>query len=168
MKKIAQAVVADQAGHKTLWTLRKYADEKAFQDGKPFDVAEIDGNLMLNEGIGEHIDLLCGIGGTAFSNANARIGVGDSDTAAEATQTALQAATNKAYAAMEATYPSRAAQTVTFRSIFTANVANYAWKEFTIINAASDTGKNLNRKVSDQGTKTTGQIWTVDLAITFS
>ena len=168
MEKIAQAVVADLAGHKTKWTLRKYADEKDFQNNKPFDVAEIDGNLMLNEGIGEHIDLLCGIGGTAFSNANAYIGVGDSDTEAAATQTALQAATNKAYAAMETSYPSRTNQTVTFRSVFAANVANYAWKEFTIINAATDTGKNLNRKVSDQGTKTTGQIWTVDLAITFS
>lgn len=160
--------IVDQAGHKTLWTIRKYADKKAFQDGKPYDVAEIDGNLMLNEGIGEHIDLLCGIGGTAFSNANAYIGVGDSTTAADATQTGLQAVTNKAYAAMAATYPSRSGQTVTFRSVFAAEVANYAWAEFTVINAATDAGKNLNRKVSDQGTKTSGQIWTVDLAITFS
>ena len=92
----------------------------------------------------------------------------DSDTAAAATQTGLQAATNKAYAAMAATYPQVSNQTMTFRAVFTELVANYDWREMTVANGNSDSAKNLNRKVSSQGTKASGQIWTLDLAITFS
>ena len=160
--------IQDRGGHKTKWTIKKYLNDKAFRAGKPFGIAEIDGNLMLNEGIGEHIDLLCGIGGTAFSNANAYIGVGDNNTAEAATQTALQATTNKLFKAMAASYPARVNQTVTFRAVFGSADANFAWAEFTVTNGNSDTAKNLNRKVSAQGTKTNGQTWTVDLAITFS
>jgi hypothetical protein len=131
-------------------------------------VAVIDGNLLLNEGIGELLDLLIGVGGTAFSNANAYIGVGDSSTAAGATQTGLQAATNKAYKAMESSYPSRTNQTITFRAVFGSSDANYSWQEFSVANGNSDSAKNLNRKVSNQGTKASGQVWTVDLSITLS
>ena len=42
----------------------------------------IDFNVALNEGLQELINLLCGISGTPFNNANAYIGVGDSTTAA--------------------------------------------------------------------------------------
>ncbi len=114
------------------------------------------------------IDLLIGGSATPYSNANAYIGVGDSNTAENATQTGLQAATNKLWKAMEATYPTNASQKVTFRSVFGSAEANYAWNEFTVTNASDDTGDNLNRKVSAQGTKTAGQTWTVDLEITFS
>ncbi|HSW37858.1 MAG TPA: hypothetical protein VLL97_00025 [Acidobacteriota bacterium] len=160
--------IKDKSRYQTLWTIRKYANDADYAAGRPFETARIDGNVMLNEGIGEHIDLLCGIGGTAFSNANAYIGVGDSDTAAAASQTALQAETNKLFKAMESGYPQRSNQTVTFRSVYGSADANYAWKEFTVSNSNSDAGKNLNRKVSDQGTKASGQTWTVDLSITFS
>jgi hypothetical protein len=69
---------------------------------------------------------------------------------------------------MEATYPSRTGQTVTWRAVFGSSDANQAWKEFTVSNSNSNSGTNLNRKVSDQGTKTAGQTWTLDLAITLS
>ena len=160
--------ITEKTGYKTRWTIRKFADALAFQKGKAFETAVIDGNLMLNEGIGEHIDLMCGLGGTAFSNANAYIGVGGSSTAEAATQTALQATTNKLYRPMESGYPQRSGQTVTFRSVFGTAQGNFAWNEFSVANGSSDTAKNLNRKVSAQGTKTSGQTWTVDLAITFS
>jgi len=154
---------------KKLWTIRKYADDQAYQADQPYEVSEFEGNMLLNEGIAELLDLLCGLGTpTAFSNANARLGVGDSSAAEAATQTALQAATNKLWKAMEATYPSRASQTVTFRSVFGSTDANYAWNEFTVVNAADDTGDNLNRKVSAQGTKAAGQTWTLDLSLTLS
>jgi hypothetical protein len=52
--------------------------------------------------------------------------------------------------------------------VFGSADANYAWQEFTVANASSGTGKNLNRKVSNQGTKASGQTWTLDLAITLS
>jgi len=154
---------------KKLWTIRKYADDQAYQADQPYEVSEFEGNLLLNEGIAVLLDLLIGAGTpTAYSNANARLGVGDSSAAEAATQTALQAATNKTWKAMEATYPSRASQTVTFRSVFGSTDANYAWNEFTVVNAADDTGDNLNRKVSAQGTKASGQTWTLDLSLTIS
>lgn len=159
----------DAIRYRTLWTIHKYLNDEAFQQGTPYAVEEIPGNLLLNEGISELLLLLTGTGSpTAWSNAAARLGVGDSPTAAAAAQTGLQAATNKTFKGMEASYPSISGQTVTFRSVFASGDANYAWEEFTVVNAADDTGDNLNRKVSSQGTKTAGQTWTLDLAITFS
>lgn len=160
--------IQDKSRYQTLWTLRKFANDEDFKQNKPYSVAEIRGNMMLNEGIALHIDLMIGAGGTAFNNANSYIGVGDSSTAEAASQTALQAVANKLYKAMSATYPQRASQTVTFRAAFTSSEANFAWNEFTVANGNSDNSVNLNRKVSAQGTKTSGQTWTVDLAITFS
>jgi len=162
--------IIEKAGYQPKWTLRKYASDAAYLAGEaPYETVEIDGNLLLNEGIGALALLLTGGAATAFNNANSYIGVGDSATAAAATQTALQAATNKAYMAMAATYPQIAAQTVTWRGVFDGNTANYAWNEMTVANGAGgDTAVNLNRKVSAQGTKTTGQTWTLDLAVTFS
>ncbi len=154
---------------KKKWTIRRYADDQAFKNDQPYDVSEFLENVLLNEGIAAMWDLICGLGSpTAFSNANAYIGVGDSNTAAAATQTGLQAATNKAYKAMETSYPSRSSQTVTFRSVFGSTDGNFSWQEFTVANGNSDSAVNMNRKVSDQGTKASGQTWTVDLQITLS
>lgn len=163
------------------WIVTRYASDEDFKanipsmvlDGKTGEHlparSEIEGNLLLNEGIAELLDLLCSLGApVAFSNANAYIGVGDSAAVEAATQTDLQAATNKLYRAMAATYPQRAAQTVTWRAVFVGADANYAWQEFSISNTSAGTGKNLNRKVSNQGTKTSGQTWTLDLQITIS
>ena len=71
---------------------------------------------------------------------------------------------------MEATYPTDppVSQQVVFRSVFADGEAQYDWKEFTVVNAATDAGENLNRKVSDQGTKAAGQEWTLTLTITIS
>ena len=155
--------------YKTEWKIRKYANNEAFHRDEPFEESVVEGNALLNEGIGELWDLACGLGTpAAFSNANAYLGVGDSSTAEGAAQTGLQASTNKAYAAMESGYPSRSGQTVTWRSVFGTSVANFAWNEFTVANGSSDSAVNLNRKVSSQGTKASGQTWTLDLAITFS
>jgi len=161
--------VKDQMSYRTKWTVKKYADEQAVLEDSPYYVSSFDGNLLLNEGIAEALDIVAGLGApTTFNNTNANIGVGDSATAEAATQTGLQAATNKLYKAMQATYPSRSAQTLTFRSQFGSSEANFAWNEFTIANGTSDSAKNLNRKVSAQGTKTSGQTWTVDCTVTLS
>lgn len=126
-------------------------------------------NVALNEGLGELIDLLCGLGApTAYSHDNAYIGVGDSTTVAGAAQTGLQAATNKAYMPMDTSYPARTSQTATWRATFGTSDGNFAWEEFTVINAATDAGKNLNRKVESKGTKASGETWTVELSIVFS
>ena len=96
------------------------------------------------------------------------MGVGDSNTAAVATQTDLQAVTNKFRKAMNATFPiSGTSQKITFQSDFGSAEANFAWKEFAVFNASS-AGAMINRKVSDQGTKVSGQTWRLSLEITLS
>jgi len=149
----------------------KWRIEKYHGDAKPenlYAVEEFDGNLLLNEGITEMLNLLIGGTATPFNNANARIGVGDSSTAAAATQTGLQAATNKAWRPMDATYPQVSGQTVTFRATFGSGVAAFAWNEFTVVNSADDTGKNLCRKVEAHGSKASTDTWVVQVQITIS
>ena len=138
--------------------------------GEAFIITEKFGaNLALNEGLGELIDLICGLGTpTKWDNNSARLGVGDSNTAAAATQTGLQASVNKTYKAMDTNYPQRTNQTVEWRATFGSSDANYSWQEYTVVNAADDSGKNLNRKVTDKGTKVAGETWTLSLQITFS
>lgn len=175
LDKILEALRAAKAGrpvedavkYRTKWTIRKYADDEAFARDDAFEEQQVDGNLMVNAGLQLMEDLLIGAGGTVFNNANSYIGVGDSSASEAAGQTDLQAATNKLRKAMSATYPSRSSQTVTWRAAFGSTDANYAWNEFAIFNASS-AGTMLNRKVSGQGTKASGQTWTVDLAITWS
>lgn len=136
---------------------------------------EVSSNLLLNEGIQRLEDLLIAAGGVAYNNAGSYIGVGDSVTAEAASQTDLIAATNHFYKAMNATFPSRASQTVTWQSDFTSAEANYAWAEWSIsagATGASGSGflvgtTNLNRKVQALGTKVTGT-WTLSGAVTIS
>ena len=102
---------------------------------------------------------------TAFNNANSYIGVGDSVTAFAATQTDLQAATNKLRKAMDATYPSRAGNVLTFRSSFGTTEANFAWQEWGVFNGAAG-GVMLNRKVESLGTKPNTQTWQFTVTLT--
>lgn len=128
---------------------------------------EVAGNLLLNEGIQELLDLMAGEGTpTAYNTANARIGVGDSNSAAAATQTDLQAATNKTYKGMNGVYPTRSSQTMDWQADFTSGEANYAWQEWAIDNGASR-ARTLNRKVESLGTKSTGT-WTLTGSVTIS
>ena len=152
---------------KVTWKIRKFADSIAYKENKPFEVSEIDGNVMLNEGINELWRLACSASGTVFSNANAYLGVGTDATAAGATDTGLIGTT--AYVGMESGYPTYGtSQKATWKSSFGAAVGNHAWAEFTVGNADSNGGVNLNRKVSAQGTKTSGQTWELTLEITLS
>jgi len=176
----------DKVSWKAQWRIDKFRDPKeriakALQAGLPMAEAlrlhgdayigaeEFEANIALNEGLQELIDIICGLGTpTKWDNSNARLGVGDSNTAENATQTGLQAATNKTWKTMDATYPQRSNQTAEWRATFGSSDANYAWEEYTVVNAASDTGKNLNRKCSSKGTKASGETWTLSLQITFS
>lgn len=154
---------------KAKWTIEKYQNDDAFKSQNPFEVKEVDYNLALNEGINLLWSLVCGGAGTAFDNSNAYLGVGDSSAAEAATQTGLQAVTNKLYKGMEAGYPTYGtAQKATWRAVFDGTEANWAWAEFTVANGDSDASVNLNRKVSAQGTKVSGQIWTLQVEITLS
>lgn len=121
---------------------------------------------LTNAGRNHITQAVAGEAVTAFNNANAYIGVGDSATAFAAAQTDLQAASNKLRKAMDATYPQRATNVLTFRSTFATGEANFAWQEWGVFNGSSG-GTMLNRKVESLGTKTSAQSWqmTVDLTI---
>ena len=172
-------MLKEKINMKKKWRIRRYKSHHDYLAGNLPDTildaegrelpgeSVFDGNVLLNEGITALLNLLIGAAETAFSNANAYLGVGESTTAAAASQTGLQGS-SKTYKAMESGYPSISGQTVTFRSVFGSSDANNAWQEFTVASGDSDSADNLNRKVSDQGTKASGQTWTLDLAITFS
>jgi len=135
---------------------------------KPYEVIEQEGNCLLNSGIDEMWDLITGAVSGAdhiFNNAAAQIGVGDSSTAADATQTDLQAATNKTYKGMEDGFPTSTSQKATFKSSFGSSDANYAWNEWVVKQSTS--AKCLNRKVESLGTKSTGT-WTLEVEISLS
>lgn len=157
--------ISESLSYKTRWTIEKYADDAAFAERSPMGPPTvIEDNLLLNAGITLLLQLLIGAGGTVFSNANARLGVGDSSASEAASQTGLQASTNKTYQACAATFPSVSGQTLTAQAVFGSGSANYAWAEFALDNGTT----SLNRKVSAQGTKTTGQTWTLTMTITLS
>jgi hypothetical protein len=140
--------------------------ENAFYEKfQPYEVIEGEGNCLLNVGIDEMWDLICGDSSSHFNNANAQIGVGDSSTAANPSQTDLQAATNKTYKSMESGYPTSTDQKATFKASFGDAEANYAWNEWVVKQSAS--GKCLNRKVDALGTKSSGT-WTLEVSITLS
>lgn len=175
----------DTITHKTTWTIHKYRDqdgdiEKALRGGasceelsmrmpKAFIGKEIiDSNVALNEGIGELIDIIIGSGSPVkWDVTNAYLGVGNGTAPADATDTGLSGA-SKTYKAMDSGYPSKSSQTAVWRSTFGSSDANYAWEEYTVVNASSDTGQNLNHKVESKGTKSSGETWTLQLQITFS
>jgi hypothetical protein len=106
---------------------------------------------------------------TAFNNANSYIGVGDSATAHAVGQTDLQGTTNRLRKAMDATYPSGAANVITFRSTFATGDANWAWNEWGIFNnSTTGSGTMLSRKVESLGTKTNTQTWQFTATLTFT
>lgn len=162
--------VSDHIKFDRKWKITKFASDSDFASGKAYEEIAIDGNMLLNEGINELFTILCSASsGTKFSNANAYIGVGDSSTAEAASQTGLQATTNKLYKAMDTGYPTYGTnQQAIWRATFTGSEANFAWNELTVANGNSDSSVNLNRRVSAQGTKASGQTWQVTLTITLS
>jgi hypothetical protein len=147
----------------------------------PDEVLHHIGNLLMYGGVSCIWEALKGNGTatagqalTYFSNAQAAIGVGDSSTAAAATQTDLQASSNKLRVAMDSTYPTHTdgvvsgSATITFQSTFATGQANYAWNEVATFNSATAaTGRMLQRLASGFGTKASGA-WAMNLAVTIA
>lgn len=167
----------DTANWLCRYRLSKYREDIGAYRGKeaefhesfqPYEVIEGEGNCLLNSGINEMWDLITGeVSGSShiFDNAAATIGVGDSSTAADPSQTDLQAAANKTYKGMESGYPTSTSQKATFKASFGESEANYAWNEWVVKQATS--AKCLNRKVESLGTKSSGT-WTLEVSITLS
>lgn len=185
----------DAVRWRAAWSIHKYDDPtgqvgQALQAGADLDafadrrveVIERQGNLLMYGGASCLWQCLLGNGtGTAgqaltyFNNGNAAIGVGDSTTSAAATQTDLQAATNKLRKAMDASYPSHTdgtgsgAATITFRATFGSSDANFAWQEWIVANSpTAATGRALNRKVESLGTKASGTTWVFTVTLTLA
>lgn len=144
------------------------ARERAKAYVAPYEVVEGDYNALVDSGIINLLNGMIGVAITAFSNANARLGVGDSATAWATNQTDLQAATNKLRKGMNATYPTgTGTKTITFQSDFTTGEANWVWNEWGIFNAASGATSMLSRKVEGLGTKASGT-WTLTVTFTLA
>ena len=125
-----------------------------------------EGNLILDEGANTLWTLVCGGVAVPYNSTNARIGVGDGTATEDPAQTGLQG-TNKYWKGMDAGYPTfGTARKATWRATFGATEANFTWNEITVVNAADDTGQNLNRKVQAMGTKAAGSTWIATLDIT--
>jgi len=173
--------IKDAMHYKAKWEVARWASEKDRQARRVYSREEalalfgvgqftvVKKNCLLDEGMNELWSLIAGTGGVKFDNANAFLGVGDSATAANKTQVGLQAATNKLYKAMMATFPTYGtSQQAVWKSSFGSAEANWTWNEMTVANGNSDASDNLNRVVSAQGTKTSGQTWELTLTITLS
>lgn len=144
------------------------------------EVCEWAGNILVNAGIQRMLNLLIGAGGQALTNSYARIGVGNGSGTAAAGDTDLSAAAgsaNRWFQAMLATFPSLAAQTLTFKSDFASADGNFAWNEWGVDTGGAGTSTSgatvgaplLNHKTSAAlGTKASGSVWTFTATVTVS
>jgi hypothetical protein len=128
------------------------------------EVRESRGNVFLNEGINYIWMALNGQSITPFNNANSYIGVGDGSAAADPSQTGLQG-TNKLYKPMDSGYPTISGTSMIFQATFGADEANWTWNEWTVANGSSDNAINLNRKVENLGTKSSGATWILQVSV---
>jgi len=166
------SVIAEKAKWGIEWKFDKYYTPDGTPPSEelakmtPYETSVEKGNLLVNTGIQLLLDLLIGAGGTAFTNGASYIGTGSDGTAAAATQTDLLDGSAERKG-MESTFPSRASQTLSFKSIFTTGDGNYEWLEIGVFNA-STAGTMLNRKVVSKGTKEATDTWTITITITIS
>jgi len=68
---------------------------------------------------------------------------------------------------MEATFPTRSTNVLTFNAVFGTGDANFQWNEWCIANAAV-AGTIINRKVEPLGEKTNVHVWSVTCTLTFN
>ena len=147
---------------KASWEIHKYMEGES----KPYEISKFGQNVALDTGKAEILDLILGTSVNHF-DATTQIGVGDAATAEASSQTDLLAVTNKAYSTVSSA-PTKVTTTTTNDTLsavasFGAGVAEYDWNEFVIRQGTSTIC--LNRKAATQGTKGTGQTWTVVLKL---
>ncbi len=148
-------------------TVLKFDGDDAFVPGAtPVEVVESGPNMLLTAGVNQLWQIVTGQGGVLFSAANAYVAVGDSTSTATASQTDLQASTNKLRKQVSAA-PTISNNVVTFSASYGTSDANFAWNEFGVANASSG-GTLLNRFVSGLGTKSNSASWTINIAVTIS
>lgn len=133
--------------------------------GGVHQISHFFGNQVTTEGMDALFTLICSSSGTKYDNTNAQCGTGTSSTAEAYTDSGLTAAVWKGMMASFPTYGS--SRKATWKSEFLSAEANQAWNEFAVRNGAG-ADLLLNRKVSSQGTKSSGQVWELTLDLTFN
>lgn len=145
----------------------------------PYDTLRF-GYLTLKEGLMTTVGanyicaMLRGDSVTFFNNAASRIGVGTSNTAANASQTDLLGTSARKIIDVgypkifgETDTPTIASGAIRFRSTFGSSEGNFSWQEFGLFNAGTG-GTMLDRFVQNCGTKTNGQVWELSIDFTFA
>jgi hypothetical protein len=149
----------------TIIRVIKYKSKEDYEKGKPYAVVEKKGNLVLVSGMSAIWNLVTGGSSFHYDNTNTYIGVGDSNTAADENQTDLLGS-NKTYKQAYTGFPYATGKSLITFAVFEGTDANYAWNEFVVKNNA--TGVCLNRAVQSFGTKTSGEIWPMQIEIQLS
>jgi hypothetical protein len=154
------------------WKCEKWHDSNDHLAGlMPDEVVVVHENLLVTGGI--NLMLLHLIGDTnltAYTSGSAVIKVGNSTTAAASGDTDILGGSN-AESAMDAGFPTVSITTATWKATYTSLVANFAWEEVAVKNAAgavSQAVRILNRKVQSFGTKASGSTWTMTLTLTIT
>lgn len=162
----------------TVWQIWRYENHDKWLESKilgdyekhSFKNSIIHGNLLLQQGAANIWNAVTGLAVTTdYSNANARVGVSTNTTAAAATDTELGGA-SETYVGMDTSFPALSGTgnvTAEFQSVFTSALGNHAWESFGVDNG-STASLLMNRVVSSQGTKASGQTWTVKVSLTAS
>lgn len=153
-------------------------DDFAALGVKPLDIALDEGNLLTTAGLTRLTALLTATGSTqAITNTSARIGVGNSTTAANVADTDLGAAagsSNRYFQPMDATYPTVSGGVVTLKATFGTSDGNFAWDEWgidvgtpTVAGGTTVAALLFNHKIASLGTKSSGS-WAFTVTVTFS
>lgn len=150
--------LSEKSGWRVNWKVSKYRSEN---DLEPYTVVDAGQNIITNTGASEMIKLVCGKSIVPFNEFNARIVVGNSSVAEEATQTG-PLGMNTSSAKMSKGFPVTDGSTAYFEAAFGTNQANFEWNEICISNG----NVAMNRKVlEDFGTKPKGEIWIVRASV---
>jgi len=168
-RKEIKKVVKDKIKVREKFIVFKYRNDEDYKKGKYYeksvDICDSELNCLLNAGITEMLNLMIGASALHFDNANAQIGVGNSNAAAVATQTDLQGGST-AWSVMDVTFPNVTNQKITFQGDFGSAEANFHWEECAVRYGA--VGAVFNRVVADKGTKVAGETWVARDEVTLS
>lgn len=144
----------------------------------PYETLDAPGNLLTTAGLGRITSLIIGGGGQAATNTAARLGAGDSATAAAVGDTDLGAvagSTHRWFQIMDATYPQAGAGVLTFKATFGTADGNFAWAEWgvdigtpTVASGNTVNAVLLNHRIQSLGTKVAGATWALTTTITIS
>lgn len=133
----------------------------AFRDEHATDVVSFP-NGLLNGGITLMWNLIIGASAVHFDSTNSRLVIGTSNTAFSAAHTGVQS--SLVTLTMDGGYPAVSAQSTSWRATANTATGNGSWQEFCITNNTTA----MNRAVSNQGTKTSSDIWVPTLTITLA